>query len=139
MKNYETASALVTALCLNVLKYQGEEFELNNDTDSLGNSAKNGANGDLLSFEGEYKGERVLGLITPDSALIVVRAYRLVDVQKSDVLEEGFFTRIPSRNEIEPLFTMDKNGNIVGEVNANENVLTKEMRALTFFAAFNMK
>ena len=152
MKNYTSFSELVVSLCLDTIKNQGEEFHLNNDTDSRGFSDIADTSADLLSFECKINHEKALGLITPNAEQIkvdhrngvrpiVLRVYRLADIERvKGVLDnEGFFTRIPSNSEIVPTYEMDDSGFVLfcGKELESENYGAFE-RALCFNTAFDL-
>ena len=158
MKNFTNFTALIVSLCLDYIKTYGEEFHFNNDTDSRGFSTLETSDTDLYSFEAQYKGTHVLGLITPNVPLIeaehkngmcpiVLRIYNADELMSvAGALDnEGFFTRIPSDNEITPLCMMNSDGVIAYKNNVEnkcmcnpyQSISEGKARGLAFSAAFN--
>lgn len=158
MKNFTNFTALIVSLCLDYIKTYGEEFHLNNDTDSRGFSTLDTSDTDLYSFEAQYKGTHVLGLITPNVPLIeaehkngmcpiVLRIYNAGELMRvvGALDDEGFFTRIPSDDEITPLCMMNSDGVIAYKNNVEnkcmcdpyQSISEGKARGLAFSTAFN--
>lgn len=152
MKNFKNASTLIVSLCLDTLKNNGADFALNNDTDSRGLSNIADTDGDLFSFECEFRGTPVLGLVTPNvkeieaqhnarSCAFVIRIYKTEEIKKvKGVLDnEGFFTRIPDFSEIIPIILMTSIGCIAynGYGDFYQSGEELEMRERCFSAAFD--